>query len=456
MAWGAIRRSQASLQTLAALTLVVGATLLPGDIRSAEGHAEDARPKCRGHIATIVGTPRDDEIVGTARADVIVGGAGMDNIYGGAGNDIICGGPGLTRIPQDDTAYQLLDGGLGNDVIVGGPHDDAINDQNGSDLILGRGGDDSLSANDRRTDADADVLRGGAGGDLLYGRWGADTLDGGEGDDHFEDVAGDNTLRGGSGNDRFESGPDNDTIIGGAGNDSSLYIAIHRGSLTALGHCNDITADLSTGVASGEGFGVDALRGIENLATSGGDDLLTGDHADNTFYVGGPCPGEDATLQRNSVAGGSGSDRIDFNSSTWDYSSDLYPVEVDLARGSAVQRNPYSSQDIGTMLSSIENVTGTPFPDVIYGDDGPNRLAGGWPQSIGEADAIYGRGGDDHLSGSDGRDTVYGDEGDDTLRGLKGNDRLDGGPGANLIRGGPGKDACQSPDRHDGALTCEE
>ena len=422
---------------------------------TAEARSDDARPKCRGKEATIVGTPRDDEIVGTAKADVIVGGGGMDRIDGGRGDDIICGGPGPTRYVHGDPVPQILDGGPGNDVIVGGSGDEVLEDFAGSDLFIGRGGGDVLSDGSQGNGADGDVLKGGAGGDQLVAGRGADELYGGTGDDWFQDALGNNTLRGGGGNDRFDSGLGDDTIFGGAGVDSSRYIAIPRGSGAQLGHCNDIIADLSTGVASGKDFGFDALRGIEDLATSGGDDVLTGDHRDNTFYVGGPCPGGGAPAQLNSVVGGGGSDRIDFNGSTWDYSVDAYAVEVDLSTGTAVQRSPYDDGVMETIVGSVENVTGTPYPDVIYGDNGPNRLSGAFPQGKGQADKIYGRGGNDRLSGSDGPDTISGDEGDDTLRGLSGNDRLDGGPGDNLVRGGPGKDSCQNPDSFNGALSCE-
>lgn len=444
--WMAVRVAMTSM-ILACSMVLSGA--------AADASSDDARPKCRGKVATIVGTPKDDEIAGTAKADVIVGGGGMDRIYGGRGDDIICGGPGPTRSVYGDPVPQILNGGPGNDVVVGGPGDEVLEDLAGSDLFIGRGGDDVLDDASRGHGVDGDVLKGGAGADQLVAGRGADKLYGGAGDDWFPDNLGKNALRGGGGNDRFDSGPGDDTIFGGAGVDSSRYIAILRGSGAQLGHCNNIIANLSTGIASGEGFGFDALRGIEDLATSGGDDVLTGDHRDNTFYAGGPCAGGDAPSQLNSVTGGGGSDRIDCNGSAWDYSSDAYAVEIDLGAGTAMQRSLYDDGIVETIVSSVENVTGTPYPDVIYGDNGPNRLSGAFPQGKREADEIYGRGGDDRLSGSDGRDTISGAEGDDTLRGLSGNDHLDGGPGDNVVRGGPGKDTCQNPSSFNGALSCE-
>lgn len=84
----AIHWGRAWFQTVAASTLVISSVLFVGT-GQAEGQVVDARPKCYGKVATIVGTERDDKIVGTAGADVIVGRGGMDRIYGGGGNDVI-------------------------------------------------------------------------------------------------------------------------------------------------------------------------------------------------------------------------------------------------------------------------------------------------------------------------------------------------------------------------------
>jgi hypothetical protein len=109
-----------------------------------------ATPKCRGFVATIVGTKGPDVLVGTARRDVIVGRGGNDVINGRGGNDIICGGPGADRL-------------------IG---------KGGRDFLFGNGGSDRLSGgvgNDR--------LFGGVGNDRLYGQVGSDLLGGGPGTD---------------------------------------------------------------------------------------------------------------------------------------------------------------------------------------------------------------------------------------------------------------------------------
>jgi len=440
------------LRTASTLALVAGFLVVHTTAGRADGYSDAARPTCRGKAATIVGTPRDDDIVGTHKADVIVGGGGKDDIYGGGGSDTICGGAGPTRIEDGDEVFQTLSGGPGNDVIVGGPSPEWLVDSDGSDLLIGRGGNDFLAEEDRGGARDDDVLRGGAGADLLVGSRGADKLDGGAGEDRFQDALGDNVLRGGAGDDRFDSGQGNDTLVGGLGVDTGFYVVVLRSDGGSGGHCNDVTADLSTGLASGAGFGTDTLDGVENLASGGGDDVLIGDGYGNTFYVGMPCAG--APVQRDSATGGDGSDRIDFNSNTWDYGGSFGAVLVDLSAGTAEQRSPYVDTDAAVALDSIENATGTEFEDTILGSDDPNRLSAG-PRYGNGGDVIRGRAGDDVLSGSDSRDEIYGDEGADHIRGYRGNDRLDGGADANIINGGRGKDTCASPDRFNGAVNCE-
>lgn len=53
-----------------------------------------ATPTCDGQPATIVGTPRSDDLTATEGQDVIVGLGGNDSIYGRDGADRICGGDG--------------------------------------------------------------------------------------------------------------------------------------------------------------------------------------------------------------------------------------------------------------------------------------------------------------------------------------------------------------------------
>lgn len=110
---------------------------------------DDPTYRCRGRLATIVGTTAKDTLTGTRGADVIVGLDGNDTIEGGGGDDLVCAGPG-------------------NDTVGGG---------NGNDALLGEGGNDSLKG-----DKGADLVFGGGGKDRLAGgASGGDACDGGPG-----------------------------------------------------------------------------------------------------------------------------------------------------------------------------------------------------------------------------------------------------------------------------------
>lgn len=455
--WAMVRLGVGSASG-AALMLITGSLFWNLGAGPAVGHPDAAGPMCRGELATIIGTAGNDDIVGTPKADVIVGGSGTDSIYGGAGNDIICGGRSGVRVEEGESVSQSISGGPGDDVIVGGPGGDVLSDTGGVDLLIGRGGGDIISVHDRGAELDGDVLRGGAGPDHFDSVRGADSLYGGKGNDVFQGGLGDDSMfRGGEGDDRFDSGRGNDTIYGGPGIDVAAFINV-RGRMSASSHCSDVRADLGTGVASATGFGVDSLKGVENLASGGGNDVLVGNSTNNTFYVGsgvGACYEERAP--REVVAGGGGWDRISFDSIDLELSSAFGPVVVDLAAGTARQRSssPFIDAVVDITLDSVENVTGTEYADTIAGDDGPNRFSSG-PWSFGDdGNVMRGRGGNDDLAGSAGPDYIYGDDGQDTIRGYEGNDHLYGGTGSNTVDGGKGRDTCQNPDRYNGALSCE-
>ena len=172
-------------------------------------------PRCDGLIATIIGTPGNDNIIGTPGDDVIVGLAGEDNIDGKGGNDVICG--------NED--HDQLEGGDGNDRIFGGDGPDRIWGQDGDDFIFGGDGDDVVYGGNGRDSIDGgagnDRLKGDNDDDRIFGGAGDDTLDGEAGNDFLQDIAlvGNNRFYGGDGNDLMVAGPGNDTFYAGAGDD---------------------------------------------------------------------------------------------------------------------------------------------------------------------------------------------------------------------------------------------
>jgi Ca2+-binding RTX toxin-like protein len=259
-----------------------------------------------GITPTIVGTPGDDVLSGTPGDDVILALGGDDAVAGGGGDDVICGGGGSDVINGDD----------GNDVLLGGPGNDSEDGGAGLDtasfamataevdasLVTGEAtgeGTDTLSDVEDLTgpvaamgvltgDAgdnvltggnDISVLTGGPGADTLIGGprgWatllggaGDDTLIGGERGDELDGGRGDDVLRAGAGGDGLVGGPGDDAIGGGPGDDVVRF----------LGAKAPVTADLATGIATGEG--ADVLSGVEEVVGGPFADRLVGNDRTN-------------------------------------------------------------------------------------------------------------------------------------------------------------------------------
>lgn len=182
-----------------------------------------------------------------------------------------------------------------------------------------------------------------------------DELVGADGDDSISGYAGDDSLFGGGGGDRIEGGLGQDMLDGGWGDDRLLG-----------------------------GDGQDWMLGGE------GNDILEGGTGDDT------------------LGGGEGIDTADYAGAGAAVTIDLaYPEEQD-TRGAGVDT-----------LTSIENVTGSAFDDVLSGNGGSNLLDGS--------------AGADLLSGGEGHDSLWGGDGDDVLDGSEGDDTLFGGAGIDTV-----------------------
>jgi 6-phosphogluconolactonase (cycloisomerase 2 family) len=111
-------------------------------------------PRCRGRLATVVGTRsrrRITRIRGTRKADVIFGTRGRDSINGRGGNDLICAGAGRDRVSAGRGADRVF-GGSGGDRISGGSGGDRLFGQAGRDRIRGGRGRDRISGGSGRDD----------------------------------------------------------------------------------------------------------------------------------------------------------------------------------------------------------------------------------------------------------------------------------------------------------------
>jgi Ca2+-binding RTX toxin-like protein len=315
--------------------------------------------------------------------------------------------------------------------------DTTVHGTPGNDRIVGTSDDDVINSG-----ASPDVVIGGLGNDALYGGAGNDQLVGEAGNDFLFGDSGDDRLWGGEGNDTFVGGRGADNMAGGAGVDTARYETSLAG----------VHIDLALYTASGGDAAGDILGSIENIIGTGFDDTLIGDGAaNNLFGTGGrdiliAAGGNDllAGGEGNDdltggtgddvLRGGAGTDRLWGNVGndtldggaggdvlagaagvdTADYSESRAAVRIDLAANTA---SGGSAQ--GDTLSSIENLVGSAYNDVLTGTAGANQLSG----RAGN-DQLVGNGGDDHLDAGGGNDVLTGGAGADVLSGGFGADRF--------------------------------
>jgi Ca2+-binding RTX toxin-like protein len=153
--------------------------------------------------------------------------------------------------------------------------------------------------------------------------------------------------------------------------------------------------------------------GNDKLIGNAGDDVLAGMAGNDTLQGG---EGDDYLM------GGAGNDTLDGgNGVDWAaYEDATAGVTVSLAITTAQNTGGGGSDK----LTSIENLYGSAFNDVLTGDANTNNLAG----DAGN-DTLSGAAGDDNLFGGAGADSLVGGNGDDYIQGGAGNDTIDGGNG---------------------------
>ena len=193
-----------------------------------------------------------------------------------------------------------------------------------------------------------------------------ENVTGSDNDDRLTGSAGVNRLDGGAGNDTIAGGAGADDLVGGLGTDTADYSA----SLSA------VTVNLSSGTGTGGDAQGDTLSGIENLLGSVADDILTGDGGVNVLDGGSGndtlsgMAGDDSLvggLGNDVLAGGLGADALDggAGNDTADYTASSAAVTVNLATNTATGGDAQ-----GDTFTSIENLTGSTFADLLTGDAG--------------------------------------------------------------------------------------
>lgn len=152
---------------------------------------------------------------------------------------------------------------------------------------------------------------------------------------------------------------------------------------------------------------VNGTNGSDTLVGSDIDDVIFGGLGSDTL-IGG--------LGADVLNGGEGDD-------TAVYSTAASGAIVDLVTG----RGGVGSSAEGDEYTSIENIIGSAFDDILTGDDERNVITGG--------------AGDDYITGAGGNyDYLYGNDGNDTIDGGDGYDYISGGLGGDTLIGGEGGD----------------
>jgi Ca2+-binding RTX toxin-like protein len=321
------------------------------------------------------GGNQDDEIYGGSGDDTLLGGDGNDFLSGGAGRDLLDGGNDFDTVsyaqPQQQIGVLLSVDGNGDIV---GSQGDALGDVLKSiDHIIGTQFSDFISANDLDN-----ILEGGAGNDQLYGQAGNDIIQGGAGADFLN---------------------------GGDGSDWTSYIE----------SSSPVKVDLHVGRGQGGDAQGDTFLDLENVKGSLYNDYIRGSFADN--WLDGSAGDDEiyGSLGADTIDGGAGID-------TLSYEKVGQAVNVSLRNGNETTKGDSIRRHVvgfdindepieDPLQSSIENLTGTVFNDVLEGDKGQN--------------IIKGLAGDDNIRGDDGDDLLIGGAGQDTMDGGGGSDWAD-------------------------------
>lgn len=344
------------------------------------------------------GVNANDVIVGSEGKDLLLGGKGSDSLSGGGGDDYIWGG-------QD---ADTLSGGAGRDRFA--YHAAAEGGDVITDFQAGANGDviDVSVIAAKMNWADGDVV---ANGYARFVQSGHNVLaqvdqDGAAGSGGFVTVA---TLL-----DTDESQLNHANFHAELGAPELVRVQqqLQLGdSMVAFDYAQQAKSNALSGDGADNRIDGDnnhnriyGNAGNDILSGLGGDDLLAGGDG-NDQLAGGT--GDDV------LSGGRGADVLNggAGTDTATYLTAEARVVADL-----VDSAKNAGDAAGDRFTSIENLTGSNFSDVLTGNQLANVLDGGK--------------GHDELSGGAGADKLIGGAGDDWLNGGAGKDVLSGGTGA--------------------------
>ncbi len=363
-----------------------------------------------------------ENIIGSNDDDIIIGDSGMNKLDGRAGNDHI-------------------EGGMGCDLLIGGE---------GIDTLLGGDGADILDGGDG-----ADILNGDAGDDTLIGGEGPDTFDGGEGTDTVDYSSSEEAVqvslllaRGLGGDAHGDVYVQNDASMQSDTFDAlnPIYYEVFRTG----GNISDLPALIAGGATSStsgfiSGFDLsyifndntqpsyNASQVLERVTFTDFDEnygvrftalLNIVNAGDYRFYLNSDNQSAIALDGETIVTDNFDTSNILERDGLYQTASE---VELNLTQGEHLieiffvetvetefLKAGFSGPDtngeislldgslinIGSKTTTIENIIGSNYDDVIIGGSGTNKLDG--------------RAGNDHLEGGMGDDMLIGGEGIDT------------------------------------------
>lgn len=367
--------------------------------------------------ATINGTGNelDNSLIGNSKANTLSGGDGADWIDGGDGADFLVGGRGDDNYVVDDSR-------------------DVVQESAGEGLdTVHASASFTLGANVERLELTGDAGIAGTGNaldNLIVGNSGNNALSSMDGDDELDGRAGRDTMTGGRGDDLYWVDNMGDTVVEKAGEgvdtvntsvSGVLYANVENvnllgtADLQATGNAlvNVMTgnsganrldggagADRLVGGAGDDSYGVDnALDVVVEEAGEGTDtvmaivDFQLSDNVENLTLLGGALKGSGnagantimGTDAANWLDGGAGADRL-----VGGYGDDTYVVDngadvvVEAVEGGTDTVRASASYTLSAFVENITltgtaniNATGNDLANVLEGNAGVNRLAGG-------------------------------------------------------------------------------
>ncbi len=320
----------------------------------------------------------------------------------------------------------------------------------------------STSINDVRGSGFADMIFTGSDDMNYYASGGNDILYGSTGSVNYFSYSQNDSFFGGSGNDSYYFSFGTDVADGGTGFNTIRTSSIF-GSLYNMVAYLDANADTnSNGTADYIDRGVTSLtnggntytgfeygwanatswsnatliKNFDNMVGSVSNDYLVGNNNDNqinalagnnTIFGLGGNDIITAIDGSNTIDGGGGSDMVNFQYAATVNSGSLstispnytYGVQVFLSDGTflgASDKDSYWGSGFSiyqsrtgttsaysySQISNVENINGSDYNDVLYGNSSANT--------------IYGNTGDDIIAGMGGTDSLYGGTGNDTFR----------------------------------------